>query len=134
MGRIDGEPLDCAPRLRGKCSASIRLAHGGADECDGFVRLLQCPLVGHEHSDAGADESGRDVGLEVGEAEDKVRLQGEDAVDVGGLERGDLGFLAGFGWAHRIAADAYDTVASADGKGDFGGFGGKADDAAGRHC
>jgi hypothetical protein len=82
------------------------------------------------HGDAGLDQLARDVGLQVGKAEDEVRPDGEDLVQVAAGEGEDLGlFLACAGWTHGVAADADDAMLLAEGVEDLDGFRRQADDA-----
>jgi hypothetical protein len=73
-------------------------------------RICNRALIEGVHVDALADQSRRDIGLEVGEGEDEVRLKGEDLRDVGGGKGGDPRLLApGARRAHHIAGNADDA-------------------------
>jgi hypothetical protein len=58
-----------------------------------------------------ADEICGDVGLEIGERQNKIRLWGEDLVDVGRREGAHAWLVAAsLRRAHNVAGDAHDAV------------------------
>ena len=62
-----------------------------------------------------ADEIRGNLGLEIGERQDKIRPQGEDLVDVRRREGAHARFLAAsLRRAHNIAGDADDAVLLAE--------------------
>ena len=69
------------PRARRASAARPRLAADhAAERADHAQDLRDAALVEHVHLEAGADQLGGDVGLQVGEAEHEVRLQRDDAL------------------------------------------------------
>jgi hypothetical protein len=57
------------------------------------------------------DELGGDVGLQIREGEDEIRLERLDLLEPGVQERGHLGLLASLRRTHGVAADADDPIA-----------------------
>src|SRR2546427_71598 len=76
------------PRRRRPCPRpGARLAaEGAADHENGGQHLVESALVGAEHGDAGADELGDDIALQIREAEHEVGLEGQDPIRA---ERGE---------------------------------------------
>ena len=73
------------------------------------------------------------VGLEIGERQDQIGLQGEDLIDVRRREGADPRLVAAsMRWAHNIAGDADDTILLAKQVQRLNGLFGEADNSAGR--
>ena len=90
-------------------------------------------LVEDMDGDAGADQIGDDVGLQIGESENEVRLERQDFRNVRRDERRYPRLLApDLRRPHRIAGDADDAVLLAEQIQRLHGFFGEADDPAGR--
>ena len=90
-------------------------------------------LVEDMDRDAGANEIGNDLSLQIREGQNEVRLQRQDFRNVGRDERRHPRLLAPDPRRpHRIAGDADDAVLLAQEVQRLDGFLGEADDAAGR--
>src|SRR6267142_1729435 len=104
-------------------------AEGAADQEDRAEDFLERALVGAENRHARADQVADDLTLEIGEGQDQVGLEREDAVELEGGEPAHARlFPRGLGPLRR-AGDADDALAGADEKCDLGGLGGETDDA-----
>jgi hypothetical protein len=80
-----------------------------------------------------ANEIRGNVGLEIGERQDKIRPQGEDLVDVRRREGAHAWLLAaGLWWPHNIAGNADDVVLLAQQIQRLDGLFGEADNSARR--
>ena len=120
-----------------KAGGELVGAIGGADQCAERADHRQDPgdvaLVEDMDGDAGADEVGDDIGLQVGEGEHQIRLQRQDLRNVGGDEGRYPRLLAAhLRRPHRIAGDADDAVLLAEQIERLHGLFGEADDPAGR--
>ncbi|MCY1542864.1 hypothetical protein D9M68_786360 [compost metagenome] len=105
-------------------------AHHGRHLVQHGKDLVHAALVEHRHLHPGADQQGRDVGLQIGKAEHAVRLQRQDLVDLRAEKSADLGLLFPRpARAHRIARDADDAALLPEQVEPLGGFFGQADDA-----
>ena len=68
-------------------------------------------MIADPHLDAALDQRLRDVGLDIGETDDEVRLQGQNAIELGADEGRDSRFLAACArGAHGKSGDANDAL------------------------
>src|SRR5690606_410309 len=142
---VDARPY--APRLRAfarriqaalqfarPCIGLGRHADQRAQAADVVEDAVHAAVVGDPHLHATAHQFGGDIGLDVGEADRKIRPERQDRLDLGTGERADLGLLApGLRRAHGEAADADDAVLFAEGVKRLRRLLGEADDAARAH-
>ena len=86
-----------------------------AERADHVENARDVALVEGMHGDIGADQLGRDVGLQIGKGEHQVGLEREDFRHVGGDEGGDARLLPPhLRRPHRIAGDADDAAVLAE--------------------
>lgn len=112
-------------------------ARRGTDQCaertDHRKNAGDVALVEDVDRDAGANEIGDNVRLQVGEGQHEIGLEREDFWNVRGDEGGNPGFFAAnAGRPHGVAGDADDAVLLAEQVQRFDGLFGQADDPAGR--
>ena len=125
-----GNPVEPGLQFGHQRLALLGTAHQPRDRPHGAQDLRHRAVVEDVHLDTGTDQFGGDVGLDVGEAEDQVRFQREDPVDLRRCERRDLGLLlARTRGAHGKTGDADDARVLAQAVEDLGRFLGQADDA-----
>jgi hypothetical protein len=89
-------------------------SHESAEHPDHLQDLGDAALVERDDIQAAADELRGQIGLEVGEGEDEIRLQRGDLVELRVDERRHLRFLACLRRPHRISGDADDAIALAE--------------------
>src|ERR1700733_4965735 len=90
-------------------------------------------LVEDMDRDAGADQFGDDIGLQIGEGENEVGLEIQNLRNIGGDKGGDTWLLApDLRRSHGITGNANDSVLLAEQIKGLDRFLGEADDAAGR--
>ena len=120
-----------------KLARELLGALGGADHraerADHRENAGDVALVEDVDGDAGADQIGDDVGLQVGEGQHEIGLERQNLRNVRGDEGGDPRLLAAhLRRPHRIAGDADDAVLLAEQIQRLDGLFGQADDPAGR--
>jgi hypothetical protein len=108
---------------------------GRADQCaepaDVVDDLRHRAVVADPDFDAGRDQLARDVGLDVGETDDQVRLELQDLADLRAGEGRHLRLLAARARRpHGEAGDADDALLLADRVENLGRLFGQADDTA----
>ena len=87
-------------------------------------------MIADPHFDAALDQRLRDVGLDIGEANHEIRLQGENAVELGADEGRDARFLAARARrTHGKSRDADDPLFQPERVQNLGGLFGQTDDA-----
>lgn len=122
--------LDAARALVGQRKAARLGADQARDGDDRIQDAAQGALVEDQHLQPLTDQLGREVGLDLGKADDQVRPQGGDLGQAAALEAADPGLVAHrFRGAPGVAADADDAVLLAQAVEDVGGLVGQADDA-----
>ena len=115
----------------GERVALLRHADDAGEHADHLQDLGDAALIEGEDRVAALDEVVGDVGLQIGEREDEVRLQRLDLLVARVQERRDLRLLTRLRRTHGVAGDADDTIALAEQIQRLGGFFGEADDALG---
>lgn len=130
-----GGPLGVFEALnvgRDQFTSLVALMDEGAKVDDDVEDFLNGALVEDEDGKIGGNELAGEVGLDVGEADDKVRLEGRDLAHAAADEGGDDGLVtSSLRRTDGVGADADDAVALAKAVEDFGWFFGEADDAPG---
>ena len=111
--------------------ALFRHADNAGEDADHLQDLGDAALVEGEHRIAALDEVVGDVGLQIREREDQVRLQRLDLFVARVQERRHLRLLARLRRPDRVAGDADHAIAFTEEVQRFGGFLGEADDALG---
>ena len=92
-----------------------------------------CSLIEGVDVEPVANEIGDDVGLEIGEGQDEIGLQGENFVDIRRDECAHAWlFAASVWWAHDIPRDTDNSVLLAEQVQRLDGFFGEADNSARR--
>ena len=128
-GDVRKPPLETARELLG----AVGRADHRAERADHREDARDIALVEDMDGDAGADEVGDDVGLQVGEGEHEIGIEREDLRDVRRDECRHPRLLAPHPRrAHGIAGDADDAVLLAEQIQRLDRLFGQADDAAGR--
>src|SRR5690606_12968966 len=126
--------IQAAPQLAGP---GVRLCRGtdqGTEAADVVEDAVDAAVVGDPDFHATPHQLGGDVGLDVGEADRKIRPERQDRLDPGAGECADLGLLAPrLRRAHGEAADADDAVLLAQRVKGLRRLLGEADDAARPH-
>ena len=104
-----------------------------ADGSDHRQNAGDVALVEDVDGDAGANQIGDDIGLQVGEGQHQVRLQRQDLWNIGRDKRRYPRLLAPNPWrSHRVAGDADDAVLFAEQIQRLDGFLGETHDSARR--
>ena len=119
--------------LRRERVALLGHADDAGEHADHLQDLGDAALVEGEDRVAALDEVVGDVGLQIGEREDQIRLERLDLLVAGVQERRDLRLLTRLRRTHGVAGDADDTIALAEEVQRLGGFFGEADDAFREH-
>ena len=84
-------------------------ADHGAEHADHLEDFADAALVEGVNRNAALNEGCSDIGLEIGESEDEIGLEGENFRNVGGCESRDARLLAPrLGRAHDIAGNPHD--------------------------
>src|SRR5690606_16620883 len=110
---------------------ALRGTHQRSKPADVVEDPVHAAVVADPHFHAVPHQLGGDVGLDVGEADHEVRLQGKDPVDLRAGEGTDLGLFLPRPWRpHGKTADADDAVGLAQCVQHLGGLLGEADDPA----
>ena len=124
--RVPFLEVDARPARQPRCRRADRLDAGlepggepgrprlaadhAAEHADHAQDFGDAPVIEEVHLDAGARELGRDVRLQVGEAEHEIGAERDDAIDLRAGERGYFRLLAPRPRrSHREARDADDA-------------------------
>ena len=122
---------------RSNCAASASPFSGDADNAGEHADHLQdlgdAALIEGEDGVAALDEIVGDLGLQIGERQDQIRLERFDLFVARVQERRDLRFLTRLRRTDGVAGDADDTIAFAEEIQRLGGFFSEADDAFRKH-
>jgi hypothetical protein len=90
-------------------------------------------MVADPHLDAAFDERLCDIGLDVGEADHKIRFEANDVIDPGAGEGRYFGLFSPRSCgSHGESGNAHDAIGFADGVEHFGRFLGQANNALGK--
>src|SRR5262249_53215184 len=133
-GRLTTHRPDVVRELGGIASRLLFRADHRAEPSHVAQNALDRAVVADPHLDATTDQRLGDVGLDVGEADRKIRSEPEDPIDLRAGERRPPRLLpAGVRRTDREAGDADDAMLLTERVEHLGGFFGQADDALWEH-